>query len=73
VSGVSLVAEPAGATLDLEELSRLLQECYHALHGFGVHQSNSNYGNFRLVGSRLMVLDLEMAEFDLPESDSAFF
>jgi len=72
VGGVSL-AEPAGAILDLEELSRLLQESCHALHDFGVHQSDFKCGNFRLVGSRLMVLDLEMAEFDLPDDDSAFF
>ena len=72
VGGVSL-AEPAGAILDLEELSRLLQESCHALHGFGVHQSDFKCGNFRLVGSRLMVLDLEMVEFDLTDDDSAFF
>ncbi|KAK5656276.1 hypothetical protein OQA88_5039 [Cercophora sp. LCS_1] len=72
VGGVS-VAEPAGATLNLEELSRLLQECCHALRGFGVHQSDFQCGNFRLVGSKLMALDFEMAEFDLSEDDSAFF
>lgn len=72
VGGLSL-AEPAGANLDLEELSRRLHQCCQALHAFGVHQSDFMCGNFRLVGSRLMVLDLEMTEFDLPEGDRAFF
>ncbi|KAK3371894.1 hypothetical protein B0H63DRAFT_513445 [Podospora didyma] len=70
VGGVSL-AEPVCATLEVEEFSRLLQECYRALHAFAVHQSDAQCGNFHLIGGRLMALDLEMADFDLPADDNA--
>lgn len=74
VGGVSL-AEPAGATLDLDTLSRLLQECYSALHALGVHHDDPQLGNFRLVdgGSRIIAVDLEMVAFDRSAEENAFF
>lgn len=64
VGGVSL-GEPEGALLDLDELSRLLQECYRATHAFGVHPSDIQLRNFHLVRGKLMVLDLELVEWDM--------
>lgn len=72
VGGASL-AEPAGATLELGELSRLLQECYRALHALGVHHEDPQLGNFRLVGERLIAVDLERVAFDMSADDNAFF
>ncbi|EAQ83345.1 hypothetical protein CHGG_09749 [Chaetomium globosum CBS 148.51] len=43
LGGASL-SSPEGATMELEELSALLQACYRALHAFGVHQDDSNLG-----------------------------
>ncbi len=60
------MSSPEGATLRLEELSALLQPCYHALHAFVVHHGDPNLSNFQLVDGKLMVLDLESTVFDLP-------
>jgi hypothetical protein len=61
LGGVSL-SSPEGATLNLEELSALLQPCYEALHAFGVHHDDPNLSNFQLVdGEKIMALDLESA------------
>jgi tRNA A-37 threonylcarbamoyl transferase component Bud32 len=72
VGGVSL-AEPAGLTLPLEDLSRLLQDCHRELHKYGVHQSDPQLGNFRLIDTKLMAIDFEWAEFDLSAEKKALF
>ncbi|KAK7432977.1 hypothetical protein QQZ08_000448 [Neonectria magnoliae] len=63
VGGVSL-AEPAGATLDFDDFSRLLQECCCALQSFGVNLEDHQLGNFLLVEGKIMAVDLEMVSFD---------
>lgn len=72
LGGISM-SSPEGTTLQLEELSTLLQPCYRALHAFSVHHNDPNLSNFRLVNGKIMVLDLESAVFDLPAKDQAFF
>ena len=72
LGGISL-SSPEGATMELEDLSNLLQACYRALHAFGVHQDDSNLSNFRLVDGRIMMLDLESAVFHYSADDLAFF
>jgi hypothetical protein len=72
LDGVSLPT-PEGGTLELEELSALLQGCYRALDAFGVQQDDSNLSNFLLVGGTMMVLDLESAVFHYSADDRAFF
>ena len=49
LGGISLFSAE-GATMELEDLSTLLQASYRALYAFGVHQDESNLSNFRLVG-----------------------
>ncbi|POR31803.1 Uncharacterized protein TPAR_07978 [Tolypocladium paradoxum] len=53
--------------------SRLLQECYGAMHSLGLHHEDPQLGNFHLVGNRLMALDLEMVSFDKSADDHAYF
>jgi tRNA A-37 threonylcarbamoyl transferase component Bud32 len=72
LGGVSL-SSPEGATLRLEELSTLLQPCYRELHAFGVHHDDPNLSNFHLINGKIMVLDLESAEFDLSADKQAHF
>jgi tRNA A-37 threonylcarbamoyl transferase component Bud32 len=72
LGGVSM-SSPEGATLRLEELSTLLQPCYRALHALGVHHDDPNLSNFHLVNGKIMVLDLETADFGLSADDRAFF
>lgn len=72
LGGPSL-SSPEGATLRLEELSTLLQPCYRALHAFGVHHDDSNLSNFHLMNGKVMVLDLESAEFGLSADEQAYF
>lgn len=70
VGGISLF-EPAGATLELEGLRHLLQECYHALHALGVHHDDPKLEHFRLVNGKLMVLDFERVAFDQSTEEHA--
>ncbi|KAK4164774.1 lipopolysaccharide core heptose(II) kinase RfaY [Cladorrhinum sp. PSN259] len=70
--GVSL-SSPEGATLEMEELSTLLQPCYRAIHALGVHHDDPNLANFLLVNGKIMVLDLESAVFGLSARKKAFF
>lgn len=72
LEGVSL-ASPEGATLELKELSELLQPCYRALHAFGIHHDDPHPSNFQLVDGKLMVLDLERVSFGLPADRNALF
>ncbi|POR37630.1 Lipopolysaccharide core heptose(II) kinase RfaY [Tolypocladium paradoxum] len=72
IAGVSL-AEPAGLTLSLPELSILLQECHRELHSHDVHQDDPQLGNFLLVGGKLVAIDFEMAGFDLSDDNKALF
>ena len=72
VGGHSL-ATPEAGTLTLEQLSAMLQECYRALHAFGVHQDDSLPGNFVLVGRKLMAVDFEKAVFDQSADDNAYY
>jgi len=73
LGGVCL-SSPEGATLCLDELSRLLQPCYRAMHAFGVHHDDPNLSNFQLVDDKkIMVMDLESAVFDLSTDEQAFF
>ncbi|KAL1877368.1 hypothetical protein VTK73DRAFT_8663 [Phialemonium thermophilum] len=72
LAGVSL-ASPEAALLTAEELSTLLQPCYRALHAFGVHHDDPNLANFQLVDGKLMVLDLESADFSVPQGRMEFF
>jgi hypothetical protein len=72
LGGVSL-ASPEGATLELEELSELLQPCYRALHAFGVHHDDPHPSNFQLVDGKTMVLDLERVMFGLSAKENVFF
>lgn len=72
LGGASL-SSPEGATMELEELSALLQACYRALHAFGVYQDDSNLSNFQLVDGRIMMLDLESAVFHCSADNLAFF
>ncbi|PNY28323.1 Lipopolysaccharide core heptose(II) kinase RfaY [Tolypocladium capitatum] len=72
LASVSL-AEPAGLTLSLPELSILLQECHRELHSHDVHQDDPRLGNFLLVGRKLMAIGFEMVGFDLSDDDKALF
>ncbi|KAK7398028.1 hypothetical protein QQX98_012605 [Neonectria punicea] len=72
VGGVSL-AEPAGATLEFDQFSRLLQECFRALHGLGVNPEDPQLGNFILVDGRIVAVDLEMVSFDRSPDENASF
>jgi tRNA A-37 threonylcarbamoyl transferase component Bud32 len=72
LGGVSL-ASPEGATLQLEQLSALLQPCYRALHAFQVHHDDPQPANFQLVDGKIMVLDLERVMFDLSADDMGYF
>ena len=63
VGGVSL-AEPAGLTLELGELSQLLQDCWFALSRCGVLQCDPLLGNFILVDGKLKAVDFDIADFD---------
>ncbi|KPM39094.1 hypothetical protein AK830_g7458 [Neonectria ditissima] len=65
IGGVSL-AEPAGATLDFDTFSTLLQECCCALQSCGVTPEDHQLGNFVLVENKIMAVDLEMVSFDKP-------
>lgn len=68
VAGVSL-AEPAGLTLSLPELSTLLQECHRELHAYNVHQNDPQLGNSRLTHGKLMAIDFDMVGFDLSDDE----
>lgn len=70
LGGVALTS-PEGATLDLEELSNLLQTCHRALHAYGVDQEDHQPSNFRLLPGKIMALDFEMAAFDKSADDMA--
>ncbi|KAL2166192.1 hypothetical protein VTG60DRAFT_3152 [Thermothelomyces hinnuleus] len=72
LGGVSL-ASPQGATLTLEEISALMQPCHRAMHAFGVHHSDPHPANYQLVDGKLMALDLEYVEWDLPDEKNILF
>lgn len=72
IGGTSL-AEPAGLTLDLEELSRLLQDCHRKFQDNGVHQEDPQLSNFRLIGDRVVALDFEMVAFNRSKDVNALF
>lgn len=67
------LAEPAGLTLSLPELSTLLQDCHRELHAYNVHQGDPQLGNFRLINGKLMAIDFEMVGFDLSDYEKALF
>ena len=71
LGGVSL-AFPEGATLQLEELSSLLQSCHQALHVYGVDQEDPQPSNFQLLPGKIMALDFERVAFDKSADDMAF-
>ncbi|KAL2174046.1 uncharacterized protein P884DRAFT_209864 [Thermothelomyces heterothallicus CBS 202.75] len=72
LGGVSL-ASPQGATLTLEEISALMQPCHRAMHAFGVHHGDPHPANYQLVDGKLMALDLEWVEWDLPDEKNIQF
>jgi predicted unusual protein kinase regulating ubiquinone biosynthesis (AarF/ABC1/UbiB family) len=72
LEGVSL-GSPEGATLKLEQLAELLDPCYRALHSFGVDHGDPHPGNFQLLDGKLVVLDLEQIEFDMPAEEQDLF
>ncbi|KAL2163216.1 hypothetical protein VTH06DRAFT_5272 [Thermothelomyces fergusii] len=69
LGGVSL-ASPQGATLTLDELAALMQPCHRAIHAFRIHHSDPHPSNYQLVDGRLMILDLEIIEWDRPDEDN---
>lgn len=71
--GGTPLASPEGATLDLRELSELLQECFLSLHSLDVHQLDPNPGNYHLVNGKLKALDFGNVDFDLSEDDKRYF
>jgi tRNA A-37 threonylcarbamoyl transferase component Bud32 len=71
LGGVSL-ASPEGATLQLEELSSLLQSCHRAIHAYGVDQEDPQPSNFQLLPEKIMALDFERVAFDKSAEDMAF-
>ncbi|KAK5998644.1 hypothetical protein PT974_01025 [Cladobotryum mycophilum] len=72
IGGASLF-DPKGLLLDFEELRDLLQTCHREIHPYGIHQGDTQLGNFQLVDGRMMALDFEMAEFDLAEERKTLF
>lgn len=71
--GGTPMSMPEAATMSLEELSDLLQPCYRAIHALGVHHDDPNLSNFHLVDGRVMVLDLESADFTFSVNQRALY
>ena len=67
----TLSSRPETLHILLPQPSAMLQECYRALHAFGVHQEDSLPGNFVLVGERLTVVGFEKPEIDKSADDNA--
>ncbi|KAJ4327747.1 hypothetical protein N0V84_001856 [Fusarium piperis] len=70
------VATPEGAVLDEEDFRPLLEKALTSISKLGVNHDDSKLDNFHLVTEngkdRIMIVDLEMVDTGLSETDFAF-
>lgn len=67
------LATPEGALLEATDLGRMLHDAFTALAQFRISQNDMKLDNFHVVGDKIMILDLEMVNENVPSERLALF
>ncbi|KAK1766931.1 hypothetical protein QBC33DRAFT_540680 [Phialemonium atrogriseum] len=65
--GGNALCEPAAAEISEDRLRELLTNAYDTMAFYNIAHTDAKLDNFILVGDRIMVVDLEMAEEGRPD------